>query len=287
MTKIKIDEWVQAAEPNQTPFRQAVHTILVAISGNKFLQSSMTMKGGVLLALRYRSHRFTKDIDFSTPATLEEFDQEDFRRLLDASLVDAVEQLEYGLDCRIQSIKQEPASDEASFPTIKTSIGYAYKDKPRSFKKLLEGRSSDVVRLDYSLNEPVGDTEFFSLDDTGSIQIYDIVELVAEKFRALLQQEIRKRVRAQDLYDLYHVFQAADRDLSQDAIKQRILERLLKKAASRGLALAPDSMSNEEIIRRTREGYEKSLPSMIEGELPLFDDIYPQVEAFFRSLPWS
>ena len=89
MTKLKIDEWVQAAEPNQIPFRQAVHTILVAISGNKFLQSSMTMKGGVLLALGYRSQRFTQDIDFSTPATLEEFDQEDFRARLDESLVDA------------------------------------------------------------------------------------------------------------------------------------------------------------------------------------------------------
>lgn len=94
MTKIKINEWVQAAEHNQIPFRQAVHTILVAISGNKFLQSSMIMKGGVLLALGYRSHRFTRDIDFSTPATLEEFDQEDFRARLDESLADAVERLE-------------------------------------------------------------------------------------------------------------------------------------------------------------------------------------------------
>ncbi|MCB2215713.1 MAG: nucleotidyl transferase AbiEii/AbiGii toxin family protein [Desulfobulbaceae bacterium] len=98
---------------------------------------------------------------------------------------------------------------------------------------------------------------------------------------------MRKRVRAQDLYDLYHVFQVTEKDLSQDDVQQRILKRLITKAASRGLGLTPDSMSNPEIIRRTRKGYETYLPSIVEGELLSFDDIYPQVEEFYRSLPWG
>lgn len=284
MNQTNIEKWVQAAEPKDVPFRQAVHTVLLAISGDEFLHSSMTMKGGVLLALGYRSYRFTRDIDFSTPATLEEFDQEDFKERLDESLVYAVERLEYGLDCRIQSIKQEPAGDGVSFPTIKTTIGYAYKDNPKSHKRLQAGNSSDIIKIDYSLNEPVGSIDYFSLAD-GNIQVYDIVELVAEKFRALLQQEVRKRVRAQDLYDLYHVFEVARDDFSQE-VRTKILQRLIAKAEARGLSLTPESMSNENIIRRTREGYEISLPSMIEGDLPLFDEIYSQVESFYRSLPW-
>ncbi len=285
MKQANINEWVRAAEPKDLPFRQAVHTVLIAISGNEFLQSSMIMKGGVLLALGYRSHRFTRDIDFSTPATLEEFDQEDFIERLDEGLAFAVERLAYGLNCRIQSVKQEPAGDGASFPTIKTTIGYAYKDNPRSHKRLLARNSSDVIKIDYSLNEAVGNIDFFSLDD-GNIRVYDIVELVAEKFRALLQQEVRKRVRAQDLYDLYHVFEVAQDDISQK-VRTKILQRIIAKAEARGLSLTAESMSNEEIIRRTREGYERSLPSMVDGELPPFEEIYPQVESFYRSLPWQ
>jgi predicted nucleotidyltransferase component of viral defense system len=280
-----IEKWVQAAELKDAPFRQAVHTVLLAISGNEVLQSSMIMKGGVLLALGYRSYRFTRDIDFSTPTTLEEFDQEDFKERLDESLAYAVERLEYGLDCRIQSIRQEPAGDGASFPTIKTTIGYAYKNNSRSHKRLQAGNSSDIIKIDYSLNEPVGSIDYFSLAD-GNIQVYDIVELVAEKFRALLQQGVRKRVRAQDLYDLYHVFEVARDDFSPE-VKTKILKRLVVKAETRGLPLTHESMSNEEIIRRTREGYKVSLPSMIEGELQPFDEIYPAVEAFYRSLPWE
>lgn len=285
MKQTSISEWVDTAEPKELPFRQAVHIVLIAISGNKFLKSSMIMKGGILLALGYKSYRYTRDIDFSTPATLEEFDQEDFRERLDESLAYAVERLDYGLNCKIQSIKQEPAGDGASFPTIKTTIGYAYKDNPRTHKRLLAGNSSSVIKLDYSLNEPVGSIDYFSLDD-GNIQVYDIVELVAEKFRALLQQEVRKRVRAQDLYDLYHIFQVAEADFSSDVMK-KILQRLVTKAEARDLFLTPESMSSEEIVRRSREGYEVSLPSMIEGDLPPFDEIYSQVDAFYRSLPWE
>ena len=284
MNQTNIKKWVQAAEPKSLSFRQAVHTILIAISGNEFLQSSMIMKGGMLLTLGYRSYRLTRDIDFSTPATLEEFNQEDFKERLDESLAYAVERLEYGLDCRIQSIKQEPAGDGASFPTIKTTIGYAYKDNPRSHKRLRTGNSSDIIKIDYSLNESVGSIDYFSLDD-GNIQVYDIVELVAEKFRAILQQEVRKRVRAQDLYDLHHVFEVAQDEFSQE-IKTKIVQRLIAKAEARGLFLTPESMSNEDIIRRTRKGYEVSLPSMIEGDLPPFDEVYSQVESFYRSLPW-
>lgn len=288
MKTSNIDKWVNtAADLKDISFRQAVHTILIAVSGNEFLQSSMIMKGGVLLALGYKSHRLTRDIDFSTHTTLEDFNQDEFREMLGESLVSAVERLRYGLDCRIQSIKQEPAGDDASFPTIKTTIGYAYKHDRKSLKRLVAGNSSTIIKLDYSLNEPVGSVDYFSLDmDDGTIQVYDIVELVAEKFRALLQQEIRKRVRAQDLHDLYHIFGVSLEHFTPE-VKERILQRLIKKSEARGLSLSPESMSSEEIMRRTREGYEVSLPSMVNGYLKPFDEIYPEVEGFYRSLPWE
>ncbi len=117
MTGLKIQDWINQSS-ERVPFRQAVHTILVAISRSEALKTNMIMKGGILLALGYESTRYTKDIDFSTAKTLQEFDLETFIQELKSALVEAVESLDYGLDCRVQSYKQKPPKPDATFPTI-------------------------------------------------------------------------------------------------------------------------------------------------------------------------
>ena len=109
--------------------------------------------------------------------------------------------------------------------------------------------------------------------------------MVAEKFRALLQQEVRNRVRRQDIDDLHYLL--SEHPLRNDLPTQvRILERLVAKAQARDLVVSPDAMGNPEIMRRSRDEY-KNLASEIEGDLPDFDLVYGVVEAFFRSLPWG
>lgn len=282
MQKFDIKEWVNQNADYHT-FRQAVHTILIAIAGTPILQASMIMKGGVLLALSYNSPRYTKDIDFSTAIKRSEFDLTDFRRQLEESLIDAVETLGYGLDCRIQSCTQNPKSEDATFPTIQVSIGYASKGTP-AHRRLQAGGAADVVRIDYSLNEPVEETDLYELEEGSVIRTYSLVEMVAEKFRALLQQEQRNRVRRQDIYDLYYVLN--DHPLRGDPrTQERILERLLEKSRIRDLPVNPEAMSNPEIRRRSEAEYLK-LASEIEGNLPPFAQVYDFVETFYRSLPW-
>jgi predicted nucleotidyltransferase component of viral defense system len=283
LQKFDIKEWVHQ-NPDYTAFRQAVHTILTAIAGTPFLQTSMIMKGGVLLALSYNSPRFTKDIDFSTATRRPEFDLDEFRRHLDDSLINTVEALDYGLDCRIQSCVLSPKSEDATWPTIQVSIGYAYKGSP-AHKRLQSGIASQVVRIDYSLNEPVEETELFELEEGSIIHTYSFVEMVAEKFRALLQQEARNRVRRQDIYDLHYVL--SDHPLRDDpATRARILERLVEKSRIRDLPVDPEAMSNPEIRRRSEAEYNNLAPE-IEGELPRFAEVYDLVETFYRSLPWA
>lgn len=284
MRKIDIVSWVEN-DPANIAFRQAAHTVLHAISITEALQSSMIMKGGVLLALGYRSQRYTGDIDFSTPMKLSDFDQVVFRKKLDEGLIYAVEYLGYGLDCRIQKIEQKPARDDATFPTITISIGYAYKSDARNHKRLRNGQSVHIIKLDYSLNESIGNIDFFELGDGNVIQVYDTIELISEKFRALLQQEVRNRVRAQDLYDLYYILDVCALEGYQE-MKEAILKRLIEKSHSRSLNVSVESMANEEIRKRSAEGY-KTLPSLVEDELLDFETIYGEVEGFFRSLPWA
>jgi len=283
LQKFDIKEWVNQ-NSDYRAFRQAVHTILIAIAGTPFLQTSMIMKGGVLLALSYSSPRYTKDIDFSTATKRSNFDIADFRQQLEASLLGTVETTDYGLDCRVQSCTQNPKSEDATFPAIQVSIGYAYKGSP-AHKRLQTGNATQVIRIDYSLNEPVEETDLFELEEGCVIHTYSLVEMVAEKFRALLQQEQRNRIRRQDIYDLYYVL--SDHPLRDDPkTKARILERLLEKSRIRDLPVDPDAMSNPEIRRRSEAEYNKLAPE-IEGDLPPFGEVYDLVEAFYRALPWQ
>ena len=62
-----MEAWVQQApDKPQRGFREAVHIILESIGRSKHLQARMVMKGGLLMAIRYDSSRYTRDIDFST-----------------------------------------------------------------------------------------------------------------------------------------------------------------------------------------------------------------------------
>lgn len=242
------------------------------------------MKGGILLALGYESTRYTKDIDFSTAKTLKEFDLETFIQNLKSALVEAVESLDYGLDCQVQSYKQKPPKSDATFPTIEISVGHAYKHDHNAHRRLLNKNSSNIVEIDYSLNEPSREVEIFKIEEGRHIQIYGFTELVAEKFRAILQQVVRNRRRRQDVYDLN--FLLAHYPQAQDAItKQKILDSLIEKAQSRDLAINKESLSSPEVMKLSKAEYHL-LVSEIEGPLPDFDTAYSVIRDYYESLPW-
>ncbi|WP_295435309.1 nucleotidyl transferase AbiEii/AbiGii toxin family protein [uncultured Thiodictyon sp.] len=80
------------------------------------------------------------------------------------------------------------------------------------------------------------------------------MEKIAEKLRALLQQEVRNRVRRQDIYDLHYLL--SEHPLpNEPPTRARILERLIAKAWARDLEVSSGAMANPEIIRRSRAEY--------------------------------
>lgn len=284
MDEYDIGAWVeQETDPARKDFRAAVHTVLYAIA-NSPLQAEMVIKGGILLAFRYKSRRFTKDVDFSTSAKFSGFDQERFRASLETALAVAVESLDYGLDCRVQSMEVKPRKKGATFPTLSVSLGYARKGDRRTHKRLLALNSSDIVKIDYSFNEITDEIECVQLSNGGEISAYSLTDLIAEKYRAILQQEVRKRVRRQDAYDLFFLFENYPVDVPED--KTKILSSFRAKAASRGLVVNRKSMKQEEIERRSREDYQR-LAQEIPGPLPPFEKVYAAVQAFYESLPWE
>ena len=283
MDECDIAAWVQGApDAVQRELRQAVHTVLVAIGGSSDLQAQMVMKGGILLAIRYESSRYTRDIDFSTAQRFADFDEQRFRSNFEGRLAVAVEELDYGVDCRLQSYSVKPRRSNADFQTIQMTLGYAEKGT-KKHSHLLAKNCPDVVDVDYSFNEQTESIDQLRFSDGTVIYAYSFVDLVAEKMRALLQQEVRNRVRRQDAYDLFRILKG--NPVTDEALKGLILDALKSKAASRGLTVQRESMTNKEIIERSKKEYPQLADEILE-DLPPFDEVYGFVRSFYESLPW-
>ncbi|WP_041525008.1 nucleotidyl transferase AbiEii/AbiGii toxin family protein [Gilvimarinus agarilyticus] len=284
MKEHDIGAWVAEAESESNQeFREAVHTILAAIASEPKLRASMVLKGGILLAIRYNSHRFTKDIDLSTAQTLGQgFSKDEVVKSLNDSLAVMVETLDYDLDCIVQGAKVQPKGENVTFPSIKIKVGYAYKGSNKH-KKLVANQSPTAISIDYSLNEATPNIDTLRLVQGDELNVYSLTDLIAEKYRSLLQQIKRNRNRRQDIFDLYLVLTTlADIDRIE---KAKIKASLIEKSRARGIEPTLDSMNNPEIKTRAGRDYE-TLTDEVEGDLPDFEESFKSVLEFYRSLPW-
>lgn len=278
-----IEDWVAQAKSGQREFREAVHTILASIAQKSDLRDKMIIKGGILLAIRYKSTRFTRDIDFSTQQKLNDIPPEELESTLENALNQTVEQLDYDLDCKVQSFTVQPKDrPDASFPSMKIKVAHAYKGTPKH-KRLLAGVCPTVISIDYSLNEETYFVEDLQISDDDNVVAYALTDLISEKFRAILQQIDRNRQRRQDIFDLFYLLQSQGPFDGDE--KARILYSLVLKCRARGIEPSRHSLNNPEIYERAKADY-PTLKDEITGELPHFDQIYGEVRTFYESLDW-
>lgn len=193
-----------------------------------------------------------------------------------------VEVLDYDLDCRVQSSKLQPKNPN-SYPSIKMKIGYAFKGTPKH-KRLLLLRSPDIISIDYSLNEATPNVEDLKLDFEDGVLVYTLTDLIAEKYRSLLQQAPRNRTRRQDVYDLDLLI---GKLINVDSVeKSKILNCLISKSKARDIYPDVNSFNEPELKSRAQEHYQ-TLKDEVEGELPDFDELFHKVAGFYKSLPWK
>ena len=281
-----IEEWIAEAPADRVAFRQAVHIVLQAIAESEYLKPRMIMKGGILLGLRYRSSRFTEDIDFSTSMRLADIDKETFREELNEALQVTSAELPYQVTCAVQSLSIQPRDDEnATFPSFNLKIGYARNGNAGEIRRLRAGQSPHTVKIDYSLNELSLEVDHITLADDNDILAYSFTDLVAEKIRSVMQQVVRDRSRRQDIYDLNLLLAGTE---VNDQDRFLILTSLLKKSAGR-LDLGfvhPGTLEREDIRARSFQEYDL-LKSEVAGGLPDFNVAYDAIVAFYRALPWD
>ena len=283
---IHLPLWVEAEQdPGRQVFRQAVHLVLRAIAQSEVLAPTMIMKGGILLAIRYRSTRYTRDIDFSTSRR---FQLQEVPRLLQAvesALAPVSADNEYGLALRLQShVIKPPPRPDISFPTLQLRVGYASRQQPAAMRRLMAQGVPTLVSVDYSFNEWVTAIEEQPVDG-GALRMYPFHDLVAEKYRSVLQQVVRRRERYQDIYDLNLLLNSVESMTFED--RAAILGKL--RSACRDRLEEPDRLALQDprIVALSQAQYGSALPQLVADHLPPFDVAYGLVREFYESLPWD
>lgn len=282
--ELSLAQWVASSPDKQRGFREAVHIILTAIGKSADLSSRMVMKGGLLMAIRYDSTRFTRDIDFSTLEKHRQADEVALLLELDEQLVRANDHLSYDTMCLRQNAKLNPKSPGASFPTLQISIGYAPRSNMSHFRRLQAKQSSTKVQIDYSFDEAVFDVEILALEDGEQLKAYSLTNLLAEKYRSLLQQPVRRRTRRQDVFDI-HMLLTRCAALSEFE-QTRLLRQIIESCKARNIIATRTAMTNLQVREMAQADYH-GLASEIDEELPNFDLAYAAIQAFYEGLPWG
>lgn len=284
------ENWIASSKSkSEKDFRSVVHIILNAISSHHDLRAEMVMKGGILVAIAYHTGRYTRDIDFSTNKHYLEFQksQQSFIDNIGKAIDISAATLPYGFACKVQSSEVRPGT-QGNFQTLHLSVGYAQKNNARSMKKLADGQASQVVKIDYSFNELVGDLGIMDLGGDENLQTYGLLTLISEKYRALIQQgsgagkRVRGSSRGQDIFDLHSILRQSPPSAES---QEHLVQLLIDKALSRDVTASRSSMSDEEVYSKSKSRYE-ALRDEIDGELPDFDEAFSFVKKFYESLPW-
>lgn len=285
---VDIQTWIEKARADPVLFleRQATDLILNAIGAVEAFENAVFFKGGALMGIAYQSPRQTADLDFTTNLEPRENIDTAIRDALDRALVLTSARLGYpDMIAQVQSIDLRPRKEmfaQARFPAMKVKVAYARRASPQA-RGLARGNCPDVVEIDLSFNEPDADVQLIKLGEGGgTIRAYSLLDLIAEKLRALLQQEIRNRYRRQDIYDIALLL--GQFSLSADQCRT-LLGSFLKKCRARDIEPTIDFLSSPEVARRAQS--EWATLSLEIGEVPPFDACFARVEAFYRGLPWD
>lgn len=286
-----IEEWIDRSESDdQRRFRQSIHLILLAISRDRFLSQNLIIKGGIVLSLAYGSERYTTDLDLSSLDDMTVLNKEDLELKLGRQITAVVATSNYDLELLVHSIKYKPKDPTAvKFPAYKAKIGYADTTNENALIRLRNKQSSDVIELDISFNESVSvsDTENFKLTERLNVLCYSLEQLVAEKYRSILQQVVRTRSRRQDVFDIHYLLNQDENHLYSKETKKTVLDKLIKCSERKGIEayLNKSAMRDEKIKNLSLKDFHTlSLEIDIEKSP---EDMYAIVQSYFESLPWG
>ncbi|MBA2753102.1 MAG: nucleotidyl transferase AbiEii/AbiGii toxin family protein [Chloroflexia bacterium] len=228
--------------------RFAQYAILRAISVTGALQSTLVFKGGNALDFVWQPNRSTTDLDFSIDETSQPFQDDTILAKFQPGLARVSRALQ--IDLTTHSVERRPPGADRTFATYQLKIGYVLPDEEALRRRVAKGeKSTHVIKLDISLNEPICASISVSIDGTHDLRVSTLEDIVAEKLRALLQQSIRNRSRCQDLLDIAVIVR------SQPVDHDAVADYLLRKAAARNVPVFRTAFHAVDLATRANVGY--------------------------------
>ncbi|TCP84413.1 nucleotidyltransferase AbiEii toxin of type IV toxin-antitoxin system [Sphingomonas sp. PP-CE-1A-559] len=284
---VNIGEWIEKArlDPQAYLERQVTEIFLTALAMTKPFSHEIFLKGGILMGVVYKSPRQTGDVDFTAISEPNMEMAEALKAALNDAFPRAAAKLGYpDLMCNVQSSRYEPSAKmfaKATGPLLALRVGYAKRGAPQE-RLFRAGTASDVLDVDIAFREPVNAIQIVQLGEGVTIRAYSLLDLIAEKLRALLQQPKRNRNRRQDVYDIASLLEKFSLDESE---KTDLLAFLHEKCRARDINPDRDALGQLAVRDRAKKDW-NTLGLELE-ELPDFDHCFDIVNEFYRSLPWN
>ena len=230
--------------------------ILSAISTNEIASIQWAFKGGTCLRhYFYSGFRFSEDVDFSCQAS-------------DANLLNAQSILQQaareiqGASGILIDVKDVKSTDNQT--QVEILLEYSLRGSRR--------RGLPQVQSHLTFDEPLfTPTEVRRVTPDYSdlhgfeIRTYSTVEIVAEKMRALIQQQ-EKWPRPRDLYDLWYIFCKTGERFPREKIR----ELFDKKCQVRSVSADPSLLTSDALREWNREAWEGQLAPTLQS-LPDYD----------------
>ena len=275
---LEVRAWIASSGSDAVTgrLRFAQYLVLCSIASVPELQRALVFKGGNALDFAWQPNRSTLDLDFTIESG--EFDEVSLSASLALGLTSA--SLQSGALLQLHSVTQQPRGANRTRVTYKTIVGYALPDELALRQRMERGlKSSQTIQADISKNDPICAATTFRLDDIRELRICTVEDIVAEKLRALLQQEGRNRQRPQDVLDIA----LAVRN-HPDLNPINIASFLLTKSAERDIEVTQKAFQSPELAERARSGYEPLRTTARSVFIP-FDEAFAEVLAFVGTLP--
>lgn len=259
----------------------AIGHALSALASEDSTAEALVMKGGTALRkLYFGDYRFSEDLDFSAIGGPRGAELEGAFRSVAARMErnlsrSARFRVEAG---RVHHSALHPRGQE----DFVIRVQYPWQSEPLCVLKA-EVTVDEGVLLP-TVARPI--LHGYGEELPGTIRAYSLEEVLAEKLRALLQNEERRstqrwvRPRSRDFYDLWRILTSPPVPLDRAAL----LRILPAKCAARDVTFSSsDSFFPEELLVLVRREWETNLSSLV-TDLPPAEEVIRDLRAEVRSL---
>ncbi len=257
---------------------------LAELFSNEWTKNKLVFKGGTCLKKCYfNDYRFSEDLDFTLT-------QKDFK-ITDAMIQSVCDAIFYKTGILFSDVKVDPCLWNNILVGYKSQIpfwgsNHKKNQQPTPYSRWQTKIKVEIICYEILVQNPLtcplySDYSDNILFNNVKIPCYTLPEIIAEKFRSLLQ---RSYPAPRDYYDLWHLL--INKKLET---LENIVQIFKKKIEYKQIAfLSYSDFFDIEQIKKIRKAWNNSLRNHLkENELPDFELILSELKMLCSNISWN